>query len=522
MLLKKLCSYAAAAFLCICLVSCGTVFPGTEAPTVPSETPASSAEEPTAGTPSEETTAEETPAPRFLVGFGRREIMPEDSVIMSNYGVNRWSDGYNNLMYANVIALTDELGTTLLLIDLDTATVPDNMISSIKKELKSAYGIPADMIRISNTHNHAAVDLTKSSETNNRYVKQLTDWILEAAEDAINSRTPSSIEIGTSIVESMNFVRHYITVDGDLLGDNYISTPSIPECASHVDEPDKTLQVIRFVRENAKDLILVGWRAHNHLGAGATITKLQGGYPVAMVESLEKKLDCNAVFYQLDAGRINAHSRIKSEMLYEDIFSYGEALADRVIETLERMEPIESGPIRSLTTTWRGKIHHDQPIIVSIALKVYTEWQKGEMNSTEARRMCIEENEKMNLSYHDGVHSVFHAMKVYGRTALQANGKTTLNAYAIGDSLAFTFDSYEMFDENGRYIRENSPFKMTLTVSYSDPNINDQSGYVPSIEAFNYGCYEADCCSWEPGAGEALAETFVEMLKQLKEQASAR
>ncbi len=68
-----------------------------------------------------------------------------------------------------------------------------------------------------------------------------------------------------------------------------------------------------------------------------------------------------------------------------------------------------------------------------------------------------------------------------------------------------------MFDTNGRFVHEKSPTKYTFVMGYS----NESHGYLPSAEAFDYGCYESDTAWLARGTAEDLASRFVELLNQL-------
>ena len=72
---------------------------------------------------------------------------------------------------------------------------------------------------------------------------------------------------------------------------------------------------------------------------------------------------------------------------------------------------------------------------------------------------------------------------------------------------------YEMFAANGLFIKNNSPYKMTVIMGYA----NDNNTYIPSIDSFQYEAYENDQCRYEPGTGEMLAQTLVQMLNDIKQ-----
>jgi hypothetical protein len=70
----------------------------------------------------------------------------------------------------------------------------------------------------------------------------------------------------------------------------------------------------------------------------------------------------------------------------------------------------------------------------------------------------------------------------------------------------------EVFVEFGLAIRKASPFKKTFVVELA----NDNPAYVPTREAFTQGAYEVVNSRVQPGGGEKLVETAIELLKELK------
>ena len=72
----------------------------------------------------------------------------------------------------------------------------------------------------------------------------------------------------------------------------------------------------------------------------------------------------------------------------------------------------------------------------------------------------------------------------------------------------------ELFDSLSVRMEDGSPFKTTLLLGYCYHHIN----YLPSMAAFKYGSYEVDTTRFKPGTGEEVADTYVQMLKELKEQ----
>jgi hypothetical protein len=84
----------------------------------------------------------------------------------------------------------------------------------------------------------------------------------------------------------------------------------------------------------------------------------------------------------------------------------------------------------------------------------------------------------------------------------------SLATVCIGD-LAFTAVPYEMFCENGKEIKEKSPFAATVILSCT----NGYHKYIPSRRAYSQGCYEVDSRLYPEGTAEELAEILVKELQ---------
>ena len=113
-----------------------------------------------------------------------------------------------------------------------------------------------------------------------------------------------------------------------------------------------------------------------------------------------------------------------------------------------------------------------------------------------------------------GFSSVYHANGVINRSnILEDELPIVLTTYSFGD-VSFTASPYEMFADHGRYIKENSPYKMTFVASCA----NGAMGYLPTQKAFDYGCYESHTGKFTGDTGQRCAELLVDMMTELKTQ----
>lgn len=124
----------------------------------------------------------------------------------------------------------------------------------------------------------------------------------------------------------------------------------------------------------------------------------------------------------------------------------------------------------------------------------------------------------IGAGFEQRIYSPYHADAVI-RNYANSQGQTSnieINAIAIGD-ISFAAVPYEMFDTNGKYIKENSNTKMTFVLELT----NGSNGYFPSEYAYEYGCYEADTTRFEKGSAEKVATELVTMIAEASKVVSS-
>jgi hypothetical protein len=108
------------------------------------------------------------------------------------------------------------------------------------------------------------------------------------------------------------------------------------------------------------------------------------------------------------------------------------------------------------------------------------------------------------------MNSPYHAGAIIRKSKLPLTGSFDIYAVSIGD-VAFVTAPYEMFDTNGSYIKEHSPFEMTFVCTCA----NGSNSYFPSLLGWKNGGYSVDTTRYEMGTAEKVADKYVEMLKEL-------
>ena len=479
----------------------------------------------------------------FSVGHSQICINPAvtDGIPLSGYGNSsvRLSKGFEGeiyWMYANATAITDEYGETVLLITYDLQRPQNAILDPVRQAISEATGLPVDKIILSASHSHSTPDLYSSNELIREYKILLQNKLVQVAVEAMASRVPATMEaskideVRNSAGKLMNFSRHYYWYqnvgDGNgeyaynyrngtyylgglknysriYWGDNFGTAPSTGlEKASlkHVTEGDHSMQLIRFVREGEKDVVLCNWAAHPHMTGGMDQYMMSSDYVGALRTAVQSQNDCYFSFIQGAAGNMNPTSRISGEASYtkDDYQAYGQELARIVTEQLTKMEDVATGKVQASQTLYNATVmkHSDEEVArarefnelpLSVRKETYKDW---------------------------GFTSIYHASSIVTKADLDAEKQLELNTFSIGNSIAFYTVPGELWSTAAQAVTEASPFPYTVTTGYA----NGDWKYFPDGEAADgtYENYEYFYCRFNlPDTTKKMIEIWQESLETL-------
>lgn len=390
---------------------------------------------------------------QFVVGYGEGDITPYESVPLGSFGeeANRFSTGYWDYLYAQTIAISDTEGNTMLLVMTDLSWGDDFLNAMVRGAVTAKYDIPENHIIVGGNHNHFAPAWDYNDSSVDEYNKYWLKSVMSSIEDALADRKPAQMQIGRTETENLTFVRRYWQEDGNIMGDNYQVSDS--PIVSHETEADEEVQLVRFVRENEKDIVVVNWQTHNSISGWGRVATSELVGP--MREKVKAEIDCHCVYFQGACGNLNPVSRIEGETVTTDRVEHGEALGE----------------------------------VVVTALKSEAGLQTVETNTIQNKQIRFEG------SYKDGSKSTME-----------------MNTIAFGDVSIVTLP-VEMFDYSGMQIKQNTPDEMTLLMGYTC----GVTRYCPPEYGFENGGYEYENCKWASGTAEQIVDTYLKTLKEFNE-----
>ena len=454
---------------------------------------------------------------KILVGYARVDITPEQYTNLGGNGLDakRMCDKVLERIYGTCVAMTDAQGETILYCPMDTLHTRNPVGNEIRTAISQATGVPVSHVMTAASHNHSGPSISSPGlDTVVLWREYVQKQMAKCAVEAMADRKEAEIFAGQRQVPKMTFVRHYHMNDGTVAGPNSGSFAS--GVKAYLTEADEQMQVVRFARKDARDVVLVNWQCHATISGGIDGYALQGDYIFHMRNHLEGLTGAHFAFFQGAAGNLVPTSRFRGDntrflnkagediALGREAAPYGRALAEHAVSCLqENMQPVAAGPVRVTSYIFEGEIDHSDDHLAAAAEAALAEYHKWPY---EQRREAL----KQTL-IPAGFNSHLHAGGIISRSKWEKTRTMELWALRVGE-LGFISAPYEMFCSSGMYIKKHSPFAVTFVVSCS----NDYRAYMADDLAFNYDIYEVNTRQYGRGTAEKLARYFVDMLKEIQ------
>lgn len=449
----------------------------------------------------------------FMAGFGMKDITPKDSVPLDSYGDarDRMSTGLYSYLEARAVAVQDADGGLLIFATGDVSWCPAALGNNIRAKMSSELKIDPAYIILSGTHTHSSVacgltDIPSVAAFNEQYVAGMC----QAIRDAVADLKPAEVYVGSVMTENMNHVRRYFMDDGSLDGDNAYGTGTTR--VAHETEADREMQLMKFVREGGKDILISNFQAHPHL-EGKT-TNISAQTVGAIRDAVEKELDVHSLHWNGAAGNLNTQGSLEGEQPFSrdnaGRVAYGEKMCDYIKTVYDDLEKVQTGTVKVTEYNLDAPANHVYDSYLIEAQQIVEYFQSGHTASQTATYAHALSAEK---GLEKRINSYYHANRIVSNAQLGSTVSIALATWSFGDVGGFV-NSYEMFDTTAMYIKENSPFKRTFVVGYSYPG---GGGYIPAESVFSNGGYEADNCKFAPGAAELIADTVLSMLEDQKD-----
>lgn len=440
----------------------------------------------------------------FQTGYAQASFTPPLGLRIPGYFEVRISDGVINDLLMHCIAF-DNGSEKALYFSCDAQAVITKAGKVIRKKLSEAFDLPENNIFIHATHTHCSAyiqEIPGEGDIGIAYASYLHRAFIDTARAALADLKPTKMKIARGEAKDVGFIRCYEMVDGSIKTNP--GWKRTHEIVRPFGTQDNSLQIVRMIRENAKEILIVNFGTHPDTLGGTKYFRDWPGYVVEFTNSaLEQKV--HTVVINGCQGNSNHWNKMR-----------GEKYPVEGVDTAKRMARILTGEVL--------KIYDSAEEIASGAIRGFVEIAKVGQNPCEpgeielAKQMRVLYNEHKTSKHPDLVEfqkktgmSVPKSNRILANLEGPKFYEIPMFGLQVGE-LAFIGFPGEPFCELGMAVKEYSKKAMTVV----SMGTNGGFGYFPTKKAFSVeGGYERNSSKFAHNLEDLLVGAAEKILDQM-------
>lgn len=428
------------------------------------------------------------------VGYGKCDITPKLGCYLQGHNKLRYAVMVHDKLFVRAVAFENDGLAVMLCYDL--CGMNTKVSNGIREKVAAYVGCPVENVFLSCTHTHTGPNVVNMShDFDEEYVQVLTALSMHVAGLAKNDLVPAQMFIGAKEAKGISFCRRYLMKDGSARTNPGVGNPDI---LRPMNDPDFQVQVLKILREGARDLALVNFGCHaDSIKNVGGLDAISADWPGVTCNAVEGALDVECVVFNGPCGDVAQRNSMdpddNAKAGWDRTVMLGRGVAAAVVAIYNAfMTPVPEGPIKAEVTC------------LNIPLKRPTEEEL-------ARSRDILEHE---ADYVGGnmqkTTTLFEAKMLLAVAKTDGFAQAVVSAMRIGGFAAAGI-SGEPFCEIGKQIKAKSPYDAQFVLYLT----NGSAGYFPMKDAFEYDGYEARTCKFQPGVGELMVDNALEMLYKI-------
>lgn len=442
-------------------------------------------------------------AEQLYAGFAKVKVNPPMGINVPGYFKKRWSDGFITELYLNATAL--QCGEKRAVIfSCDAIGIFEAAYKSIRDKIVERTGIEPDSVYICCAHPHTAYRITNPGKDDTSddaiFMRRVHQEFADLAQFAFEDLKPvEDVKIASGIAKDVGYIRRYRMKDGSCKTNPATGNPDI---VSWDGVQDESLQLVRVIRENAKEILFVNFGTHADVIGG---TKYCADWPGYTRDFLSGALGNNAevmmiVGPQGDSNHVNR------------FLQKGEAL--QKVDRAKQMARILAGEALKIYDDAVSVPHNS----IGFANKIV------EVGTNPFDPADVPEAKEMHAIYakcQDASNPEFKRFKLNVPEALRIvrllNGPEAfylqVSALQLGN-IAFVGFPGEPFTEIGLKVKEASKMAMTVCSCIT----NGGQGYFPTAAAFAEKGYERSTSPFAHDVAQKLIDAALELVDAMELQ----
>ena len=430
-------------------------------------------------------------------GFARLDITPPLGAELSGYFYVRHAKGVLDPLEINAVAVSNG-SDTILLMAIDFIGIDMGYMDEIRSLIAARTGLPAEHILIAALHQHTSCCLHSSKErlarlTDASYIDVLLRKFGDAAQMALDDLQDAVMSTAAQeVAEPIAFVRRYFTADGGVATNPSSKLVLTGRC----DEADNTMRLVRFRRENAKDIAIVNFSTHPDVIGGEYVSADWPGFTRRFVEADNPDVSC--LFFtgcQGDSNHVDffkpKDQRLKGPG-YEHSRYMGRTVADAVKVAWDHTQDAMGDAITGQVTT------------------IYNRTNTQDMEKYDEYKAWYDDYEAGKIEPKPHITELAYASRIISLRTAPIFHPIPVTVLSAGD-VVFTGFGGEAFTAYGQAVRDMAPGKFVLCSVCT----NGYEGYFPTEKAFAQGGYESKSSLYTPTLEKELLGAVSAMLENI-------
>ena len=436
----------------------------------------------------------------FSAGFARVEINPPMGSNIPGYFSDRRVDGVLDDIEANAVALSDGTNAAVL-VSFDLVEIK-GLSTAWRHRAAAATGLPPEAFYFACTHTHTGGNVGRAADSYDisfdsdlEYDKALEGKVVDVCRAALADMKPAQLLLGRTSCPGVSFIRRYRMKNGSVTTNPGVGNPDI---VAPVGQPDDEVQVVRLVRTDAPEILLVNFQTHPDVISG---TRISADWPGFTRRTLEQALGdgTKCIFFngaQGDSNHINVRPEPGRETnkRYEHARQMGRMVAGAVLGVYGFCVPTPAGRIRCAVKDVSMPIRKRSAEDLPAARADWALYCAGRAKEIKGRRFRLVE-----------------AARIVRLEKEPDEIPFPVSAIAVGDALCFTGLPCEPFTELGRVVKKVSPFRMTFYTCLT----NGSYGYLPTAEGCGGESYESTSTIFDPAAAGRVVQAQIGIIRAL-------
>lgn len=441
-------------------------------------------------------------------GIAKADITPPMGIRITGYYKDRFAEGVLDNIYTVALALAVE-DKKVLFITVDNCGIKQSVINEFRTFVSEKTGVPFEGIYVHSTHTHTGPKVWPecNNDMEKTYYETVKLKMADAAILAIQDLKDAKMGTGVSVAPNISFVRRFRMKDGSVKTNPGVNNPDI---VAPIGEIDDTVNVIRFAREDAEDIVLINFADHPDTVGGNLIS---GDWPSLTRTVLENATGVKCILLngaQGDINHVNVHPKpgdLNGMFMDFDDVSRGYPHAQHMAKvvagaTMQVMDKV-------------AYVDVDNISYLNRKVSIPTNKAKTEAELKEAHRIndLHIAGKDAELPYEGMMLTTVVAEA--GRIVALENEPDAWDVYfpgvAVGN-VAFVGVPGEPFNGIGKGIKSAEGWDMICVTCLT----NGSEGYYPMKDSYEEGGYEARSSRFKAGTAELIIEEGKEILKNLK------